>query len=209
MSRKSNCSWRNGANKMVVGVLAVQGAFVEHEKILAQLGVEYIELRNSNDARKDFDGLILPGGESTTQGKLLRELDMFEPLKEKLVKGLPVLATCAGLILLAEELSNDSASYFATLPVTVRRNAYGRQLGSFYTEEQFGDLGKVPMTFIRAPYIESVKDDVEILSEVDQHIVAVRYRNQIGLSFHPELNENKTIHQMFLDSIKNQPLKQR
>lgn len=201
MSRKLNYSWQNGANKMAIGVLAVQGAFAEHEKILAQLGVDYIELRNGNDARRDFDGLILPGGESTTQGKLLRELDMFEPLKEKIAEGLPVLATCAGLILLAEELSNDSARYFATLPATVRRNAYGRQLGSFYTEEQFGDLGKVPMTFIRAPYIESVKEDVEILAEVDQHIVAVRYGNQIGLSFHPELNENKTIHQMFLDSI--------
>lgn len=179
----------------------MQGAFAEHEKILAQLGVDYIELRNGNDARRDFEGLILPGGESTTQGKLLRELDMFEPLREKLAKGLPVLATCAGLILLAEEISNDSACYFATLPVTVKRNAYGRQLGSFYTEEQFADLGKVPMTFIRAPYIESVREGVEILAEVDQHIVAVQYGNQIGLSFHPELNENKTIHQMFLDNI--------
>lgn len=179
----------------------MQGAFAEHEEILSLLGVEYIELRNGIDARKAFDGLILPGGESTTQGKLLRELDMFEPLQEKISKDLPVLSTCAGLILLAEEISNDSARYFATLPVTVRRNAYGRQLGSFYTEEQFGNLGKVPMTFIRAPYIDSVGEGVEILAEVDQHIVGVRYRNQIGLSFHPELNENRKIHQMFLDSI--------
>lgn len=186
---------------MIVGVLAVQGAFAEHEEILSQLGVNYIELRNGNDARQDFDGLILPGGESTTQGKLLRELDMFEPLMGKISKGLPVLATCAGLILLAEQISNDFARHFATLPITVRRNAYGRQLGSFYTEEQFGDLGKVPMTFIRAPYIESVREGVEILAEVDQHIVGVRYKNQIGLSFHPELNENRKIHQMFLDSI--------
>ncbi|AQS59596.1 pyridoxal 5'-phosphate synthase glutaminase subunit PdxT [Desulforamulus ferrireducens] len=186
---------------MKVGVLAVQGAFAEHEEILSQLGVDYIELRNGKDARQDFDGLILPGGESTTQGKLLRELDMFEPLKEKLVRGLPVLATCAGLILLAEEISNDTARYFGTLPVTVKRNAYGRQLGSFYTEEQFGDLGKVPMTFIRAPYVESVRAGVEILARVEQKIVGVRYKNQIGLSFHPELNDNRKIHQMFLASI--------
>lgn len=186
---------------MIVGVLAVQGAFAEHEKILAELGVDYIELRSENDARQEFDGLILPGGESTTQGKLLRELNMFEPLQKKISEGLPVLGTCAGLILLAEQLSNDSARHFGTLPVTVRRNAYGRQLGSFYTEEEFGDLGKVPMTFIRAPYIESVREGVEILAEVNQNIVGVRYKNQMGLSFHPELNENRKIHQMFLDSI--------
>lgn len=186
---------------MKVGVLAVQGAFIEHEKILKELGVECLELRKGKDVWQDFEGLILPGGESTTQGKLLRELDMFEPLREKIAGGLPVLATCAGLILLAEQLSNDMACYFATLPVTVKRNAYGRQLGSFYTEEQFGDLGKVPMTFIRAPYIESVGEGVEILAKVDQHIVGVRYKNQIGLSFHPELNEDRRIHQLFLDSI--------
>ena len=186
---------------MKVGVLAVQGAFAEHEEILSQLGVEYIELRKEDDVHQDFDGLILPGGESTTQGKLLRELNMFEPLRKKLSKGLPVLATCAGLILLAEQISNDAARYFGTLPVTVRRNAYGRQLSSFYTEEQFGDLGKVPMTFIRAPYVESVSKDVEILAKVDQNIVGVRFKNQIGLSFHPELNENRQIHQMFLNII--------
>lgn len=186
---------------MRIGVLAVQGAFVEHEKILENFGVECLELRNGKDARQDVEGLILPGGESTTQGKLLRELDMFEPLREKILAGLPVLATCAGLILLAEELANDAARYFATLPVKVKRNAYGRQLGSFYTEEQFGDLGKVPMTFIRAPYIESVGEGVEILAKAKGDIVGVRYRNQIGLSFHPELNGDRRIHQLFLDSI--------
>ena len=186
---------------MRVGVLAVQGAFIEHEKILQELGVECLELRKAQDVWQDFAGLILPGGESTTQGKLLRELGMFEPLREKILGGLPVLATCAGLILLAEKLTNDQARHFATLPVKVKRNAYGRQLGSFYTEEQFGNLGMVPMTFIRAPYIESVGEGVEILAKVDQHIVGVRYKNQLGLSFHPELNEDRRIHQLFLDSV--------
>ncbi|AFL99419.1 MULTISPECIES: pyridoxal 5'-phosphate synthase glutaminase subunit PdxT [Desulfitobacterium] len=197
---------------MRVGVLAVQGAFIEHEKILQDFGVECLELRNGKDVRQDVDGLILPGGESTTQGKLLRELDMFEPLREKIAAGLPVLATCAGLILLAGQLANDSARYFATLPVTVKRNAYGRQLGSFYTEEQFGDLGEVPMTFIRAPYIESAGEGVEILAKVHGDIVGVRYRNQIGLSFHPELDEDRRIHQMFLGSInggKSSPCKKK
>ena len=98
---------------------------------------------------EDFDGLVLPGGESTVQGKLLKELGMFDALKEKIEAGMPVLATCAGLILLAKDLTNDDHRYFATLPVSVRRNAYGRQLGSFHTTEEFEGIGKVPMTFIR------------------------------------------------------------
>ena len=141
---------------MKVAVLAVQGAFIEHEKALHKIGIETVELREPKDLEQNFTGLILPGGESTAQGKLLRELDMFDTLKEKIEGGMPVLATCAGLILLADKITNDSRSYFRTLPVTVRRNAYGRQLGSFYTEEKFGGIGCVPMTFIRAPYILSL-----------------------------------------------------
>ena len=137
---------------MKIAVLAVQGAFVEHERMLAQLGIESFEIRQKNDLQQDFAGLILPGGESTVMGKLVRELDLFEPLKEKIAGGLPVLGTCAGLILLAEKLSNDDNVYFGTLPVTVRRNAYGRQLGSFYTNAMVKGIGKIPMAFIRAPY---------------------------------------------------------
>lgn len=172
---------------MKVAVLAVQGAFIEHEKALHKIGIETVELREPKDLEQNFTGLILPGGESTAQGKLLRELDMFDTLKEKIEGGMPVLATCAGLILLADKITNDSRSYFRTLPVTVRRNAYGRQLGSFYTEEKFGGIGCVPMTFIRAPYIESVEKDVEILAKVDENIVAVKYKNQLAMAFHPDL----------------------
>lgn len=121
---------------MKVAVLAVQGAFIEHEKALERLGVETVELRKAEDLEQDFDGLVLPGGESTVQSRLLKELSMFEPLKKKIEEGLPVLATCAGLILLAQNISNDENRCFATLPVTVKRNAYGRQLGSFYYEER-------------------------------------------------------------------------
>lgn len=185
---------------MKVGVLAVQGAFLEHELILGKLESDYVELRKREDI-SDIDGLILPGGESTVQGKLLHELDMLEPLRKKIENGLPVLATCAGLILLSHNIINDENKYFGTLPVTVRRNAYGRQLGSFRTRQTVKGLGQFDMTFIRAPYIETVDDEVEILSEVDNHIVAVQYKNQIGLSFHPELGDDYRIHQHFLNLI--------
>lgn len=187
---------------MKVAVLAVQGAFIEHEKILSELGIDTFEIRQKKDLLKDFDGLILPGGESTVMGKLLKELDMFDIIKEKIQKGLPVFGTCAGLILLAEKLSNDEKVYFATLPVTVKRNAYGRQLGSFYTEEEVLGIGKVPMAFIRAPYIESVGKDVEVIAKVDGNIVGVRYKNQLGISFHPEVTKDTRIHQYFIEICK-------
>lgn len=183
---------------MKIAVLALQGAFYEHERILRELGADCFELRKKEDLREAFAGLILPGGESTAQGKLLRELDLYTPLLNRIKAGLPVLATCAGLILLAERASNDRRSCFGTLPVTVRRNAYGRQLGSFRTMQDFGDMKDIPMTFIRAPYIESVRDDVEILAKVDGNIVGVRYKNQLAISFHPELDSDRRIHKMFL-----------
>ena len=184
-----------------IGILAVQGAFIEHRKMLESLGCDCVELRQKSDIC-DIDGLVLPGGESTVQGKLLRELDMFDSIKEKIENGLPVLATCAGLILLAEKISNDSNVYFGTLPVTVERNAYGRQLGSFEKSAAFhiseNNSFECEMTFIRAPYISEVEDEVEILSKHQGKIVAARYRNQIGLSFHPEVDENDNIHSYFL-----------
>lgn len=191
---------------MKIAILAVQGAFIEHRKKLEALGVKCIELRKKEDLEESFDGLVLPGGESTVQGKLLRELGMYEPLKEKIEFGMPVLATCAGLILLAEHLSNDPHVHFGTLPVTVRRNAYGRQLGSFHTIEEVQGIGRVPMTFIRAPYIESVEDGVQVLAKVDEKIVAVKYGSQIGLSFHPELDADDRIHEYFLELIQKTSL---
>ena len=187
---------------MKIAVLAVQGAFIEHEKALQRLGAETVELRKAEDLEQDFDGLVLPGGESTVQSRLLKELSMFEPLKEKIEQGLPFLATCAGLILLAQNVSNDEKRGFATLPVTVKRNAYGRQLGSFYYKGGIKGIGTYPMEFIRAPYIESVGDDVEILAEVEEKIVGVAYKNQLAFSFHPELTGNDKIHEKFLELIK-------
>lgn len=187
---------------MKIAVLAVQGAFIEHEKALERLGVETVELRKAEDLEQDFDGLVLPGGESTVQSRLLKELSMFETLKKKIEEGLPVLATCAGLILLAQNISNDENRCFATLPVTVKRNAYGRQLGSFYYEGEIKEIGTFPMEFIRAPYIESVEKNVEILAQVEEKIVGVAYKNQLAFSFHPELTGNDRIHDKFIELIK-------
>lgn len=186
---------------MRIGVLAVQGAFIEHLNVLKALGIEGIELRQQKDLEQDLDGLIFPGGESTVQGKLLKDLGMYEVLKTKIQAGLPVLGTCAGMILLAEDIVNDKRLHFATMPIRVRRNAYGRQLGSFFTEENFAGLGKVPMTFIRAPYIEKVSASTDILAVVNNNIVAARYKNQLALSFHPELDTqiSTLVHEYFKD----------
>ena len=134
-----------------IGVLALQGAFIEHEKMLAQLGADSFEIRQRHDLERPMDGLILPGGESTVQGKLLRELGLFEPLKQQIEAGLPVFGTCAGLLLLARRVENDTPRGFAVMDITAVRNAYGRQLGSFHTNAEFRGIGTVPMTFIRAP----------------------------------------------------------
>ncbi|MGN0375665.1 MAG: pyridoxal 5'-phosphate synthase glutaminase subunit PdxT [Butyrivibrio sp.] len=192
---------------MVIAVLAVQGAFAEHEKMLERMGISYVELRKKEDLQQKYDGIILPGGESTVQGKLLKELDMFDVLCGQIKDGMPVLATCAGLILLAEKIGNDEREYFKTLPVTVKRNAYGRQLGSFYTEQEFKGIGVVPMTFIRAPYIESVGEGTDILAEENGHIIAVRYKNQLAMSFHPELDKDERIHRYFIDIVQNNPFR--
>jgi 5'-phosphate synthase pdxT subunit len=129
--------------------------------------------------------------------KLLIELDIYDILKEKIEDGLPVFGTCAGLILLADQVE-DGVQCFGTMNILAKRNAYGRQLGSFYTEDEMKGLGKIPMTFIRAPYIESVEPGVQILAKVDGNIVGVQYQNQIAISFHPELDENRAIHKKFL-----------
>lgn len=183
----------------MTGVLALQGAFIEHIQMLSSLGEESFEIRQKSDLERDFDALIIPGGESTTQGKLLRELDLYDTIREKIVGGMPVFGTCAGMILLADKLSNDSGRHLATMDITVRRNAYGRQLGSFYTEDEFKGIGKIPMTFIRAPYIESVGGGVEVLAEVDGNIVAARQGNQLVTSFHPEVNSDTRVHEYFLN----------
>jgi 5'-phosphate synthase pdxT subunit len=191
------------SDSLKIAVLALQGDFREHRKMLDKLGVESFEVRQASDWMKEKDGLILPGGESTTMLKLLNELGLMEVMKNDLQNGLPVYGTCAGLILLSSNVVGEDRERFATMNITTRRNAYGRQLGSFYTEDFVRGIDhKVPMTFIRAPYIESVGEGVEVLATVDGHIVAAKQGVQLVTSFHPELNEDTSVHKFFLDMIK-------
>ena len=180
---------------MKVGVLAVQGAFAEMKAYWRGKGADVFEIRQRADLAQGFDLLALPGGESTVQGKLLKDLGLFEPLKEQIDSGLPVFATCAGLILLAETIEDDGShdetrpsQWFGVLPVTVRRNAYGRQLGSFTTVGDWDGHPNTPMTFIRAPAITAVAPDVEVLSTFNGQPTSVRWRHITAFTWHPELN---------------------
>ena len=185
---------------MKIGVLAVQGAFIEHEHMIEKIGHTAIGIRQKDDL-KGLDGLILPGGESTVQGQLLNKLDMMDDIRAMINNGLPTLATCAGLILLSEHIADDDTVHIGTLPVTVKRNAYGRQLSSFVTNADIKHIGNYPMTFIRAPYISQVDGNVDVLAKVDGKIVGVRYNNQLAFAFHPELDDNLSIHKMFMESV--------
>jgi len=181
-----------------IGVLAVQGAFAEHIITLEKLDATGFEIRKKADLARTFDGIILPGGESTVMGKLLTELSMLDLLRDLIKNGMPVLGTCAGMILLAKRIGNTEASYLGTMDIAVKRNAYGRQLGSFNAFEEYGGT-KIKMPFIRAPYIESVGSGVEIMSVVDGNIVAAKQDNQIAVSFHPELTGETHVHKKFLE----------
>lgn len=199
---------------MRIGVLAVQGAFIEHEKQLATVAahsgelIECIEIRQKTDLER-IDGIVLPGGESTVQGKLLKNLDIFDELQALILQGIPTLATCAGLILLAQTLKDDPVKHLATLPVTVQRNAYGRQLGSFSVSSDVGEITDFPLVFIRAPYITEVSSDTKILTIVNHHIVGVEYQNQICLAFHPEMTNDTRIHEYFIRKVKDYLLRYR
>lgn len=187
---------------MKIGVFALQGAFLEHRQALEKLGVQTVEIRRREHFTDGLDGVVLPGGESTVQGKLLREERLLEPLKAALAGGLPAFGTCAGLILLAKKLSNDPNVYLGLLDVTVRRNAYGRQLGSFRTELDFEGVGIYPAVFIRAPYIEGTGKGARVLAETGGHAVAVRQGNLLATAFHPELTDDLRVHSYFLNMIK-------
>ena len=182
---------------MKIGVFALQGAFIEHINALKRLGADCVEIRNSEDII-GVERLVLPGGESTVQGKLLHKTGLFERAKNLIDQGMPTLATCAGLILLASSLSNDENTYLSTLPMTVKRNAFGRQLGSYEERGKVLGFEDFPMVFIRAPYIESTDKAVDTIAISKDHIVGVKYNSQIALSFHPELTNDLRLHKYFL-----------
>jgi 5'-phosphate synthase pdxT subunit len=189
-----------------IGVLALQGDFREHLEVLKRLGVDHLPVKRPGELT-DLDGLILPGGESTVFQKLSQAYGLFEPIKDAIAAGLPVFGTCAGLIMLANEIEDGIAGQqtFGGLDVVVRRNAFGGQLDSFETELAFaGITGPVRAAFIRGPVIESVGADVEILSQLhDGRVVAVRQKNLLGISFHPEVTGEDRIHALFLSMAEN------
>lgn len=185
---------------MKIGVLAVQGAFIEHERMIRKLGADTVEIRKKDDL-KNLDGIILPGGESSVQSMLLDKLQMKKLLKGMIEDGIPTLATCAGLILLAKHIENNTESHLATLPVCVKRNAFGRQLASFITTQDVGSISDYPEIFIRAPYITSKEKGVDTICMHEEKIVGVKYKNQVGLAFHPELTDDSRIHQKFMELI--------
>jgi len=188
---------------MKIGVLASQGAFAEHLTILRQLGVEAVPVRLPREL-VGLDGLIIPGGESTSIAKLILGNDLAAKIKKQAEDGLPVFGTCAGMILLANDVSDSTVPSLGLLKVKVRRNAFGRQRDSFETELEIPALGEKPFpgVFIRAPIIEKANSGVEILATLtDGTIVAVRQDNIVASSFHPELTNDLRFHQYFLNIV--------
>lgn len=188
---------------MIIGILAIQGAFVEHAKMMAMLSVKTKWVKSVSDL-EGIDGIILPGGESTAMSKQMQENGLLESLSKKIKDGLPTLGTCAGLILMAKSIENDSLPTLKVMDIHVKRNAYGRQLGSFKSTANIPAISKDPieLVFIRAPYIESADPGVEILYTHENKIVAAKQNHMIALAFHPELTENLCFHQYFIDEIK-------
>ena len=208
---------------MAVAILALQGAFIEHKKKLEALGAECFEIRQASDLERPFDRLVLPGGESTTQAKLLHELGLMGPLRKRIEEGMPVLATCAGLILLAETVDgtgdldnlNPAAAKnrlqvkgLGTMPITVRRNAYGRQRGSFMATENVatfhadgtpaGVIENFPLVFIRGPFVAETGANARVMCEANGNTVALQQGRILATAFHPEITPDTRIHEFFL-----------
>ncbi|WP_297428530.1 pyridoxal 5'-phosphate synthase glutaminase subunit PdxT [Clostridium sp.] len=187
---------------MKVGVLSFQGGVIEHLNQIRLLGHMGVEVKKEEDLN-DIDGIILPGGESTTIGKLLKITGLINPLKEKIKSGLPTWGTCAGMILLAKEIEEQESKYIQLMDIKVKRNAFGRQIDSFKTCRVIPEISeeKMELVFIRAPYITELKENVKILCKVDNKIVAAKQDNIIVTSFHPELTDNLSFMDYFIKSI--------
>ena len=188
---------------MRIGVLAAQGAFIEHMAVLRRLGVEAVPVRLPGEL-EGLDGLIIPGGESTTISQLLVDYKLLTELRRLAQNGLPIFGTCAGMILLANDVADPKVEPLGVMPIKIKRNAFGRQRESFETELAIPVLGEKPFhgVFIRAPAIEQVNNGVEILSRLaDGTIVAARQGKLLVAAFHPELTDDLRFHQYFLDMI--------
>lgn len=180
-----------------VGVLALQGAFLEHEMALRRCGASSIQVRTEREL-ETVDALIIPGGESTTIGKLMLTYGLFEPIRRRAAEGMPVWGTCAGMILLAREIVEMKQISLSLMDMAVRRNAFGRQVDSFEAELEVAGLAPSRGVFIRAPYVERVWGNARILSCYKDKIIMVREDNLLATAFHPELTDDPTIHHYFL-----------
>ncbi len=188
----------------IIGILGMQGAIAEHQEILLQIPHTKTRIVKTAKDLDCIDGLILPGGESTAIGKLLDYFSLKEILQQKIISGLPVFGTCAGLILLAKNIENETNTHLATMDITVKRNGYGSQLNSFSTNLLIPTIDKnmpIPLVFIRAPYITKTSKDVQILATLDNKIIAARQKNMLVTAFHPELTNDLRFHQYFLSMI--------
>lgn len=184
-----------------VGVLGIQGAIEEHENSIRRLGLNTVWVKGAADLKR-IDGIILPGGESTSMGKQLEWFGLMEPLRKAIAKGMPAFGTCAGMILLAKEIEGSTQNRIGLMDIKVRRNAYGSQLDSFVTELKVKGLKKpLPAVFIRAPRIESHARNVEVLASYKGHPVLVRENNLLAASFHPELTDSTELHHYFSQMI--------
>jgi len=191
-----------------VGVLALQGDVREHLAVLAAAGAQPLAVRRERELDA-CDALVIPGGESTTMAKLARTFDLFEPVQRRIKEGMPTLGTCAGMILLADRIEDGTCDQetFGGLDITARRNAFGRQVDSFEGDVDFDGLdGPVHAIFIRAPWVESVGDGVEVLARVGEgpaagRIVAVRQGPLLATSFHPEVGGDPRVHRLFVDLV--------
>ena len=184
-----------------IGVLALQGAVKEHIQQIELLGHEAVAVKTSNDLR-GIDGLILPGGESTTIGKMLERNDLLEPIKAMAQQGVPMFGTCAGLILLAKKIRNSKTPHLSLMDVEVERNSFGRQVDSFEVPLSIPSIGdEITAVFIRAPHIVSIGEHVEILATYEERIVLARDGQFLGCSFHPELTDDVRILEFFIGMV--------
>ena len=194
------------SDALTIGVLAVQGDVREHIRVLTELGAHAYGIRRPTELA-NLDGLVIPGGESTTMDKLVRAFDLYDPLRGLITEGLPVYGSCAGMIMLADRIAEPRPGQqtLGGLDVTVRRNAFGRQVDSFEEDLDFAGLDDGPLraVFIRAPWVEEAGDGVEVLARAAGRIVAVRQGPLLATSFHPEVTGDTRVHELFVDIIKD------
>jgi 5'-phosphate synthase pdxT subunit len=191
------------AESVRIGVLALQGDVREHFAALRLAGAEPVAVRRPADLER-LDGIVIPGGESTTIGKLLVIFEVLEPLREALAAGLPAYGSCAGMIMLADRLVDGTPDQVGLggIDMTVRRNAFGRQVDSFDGSVEMAGIGEIEAVFIRAPWAEQVGEQVEVLARAADNIVAVRQGSLLATAFHPELTGDPRVHQMFVTMVK-------